>query len=1332
MASAVQWESDSFRQARGLMGELLSEGYSPTRMVRDGVAAHIVAACCQQLNIPYSGDQLRQAEAESKGLPYIPSPRTSVERSTAFSTRSESLPSDDLPLGASALHSTRNSPFVTSSRNSPNFSDVHRSSDTYLPSRLGPNATTSTSSRKRKERDSPEPGEIIVVSDSSDEEGEIKLEPPRRNDKGKTVPRATTSYTVTPEARPAPPRGRRVVDYNDTASPLPHAHAVPPAARQPQNRNAPPPPQAPLRNSRTMLMSYPVVPAPGQKLTKGQKKARRRDLERQLEMQRAAGITFEAPPPPPPGYVLPRENANVASAVYTPVQQPAPTRNGPQIRPNGQTQAPQSHSFAHSSSAGSSRHADSERIRSPPPMPRNGPLSRTPARQVPRSVPLRSDQIPRSTSAGGAAQTSVRPPTYVESGRSRTQLHNASVHSSKPGTLPNDVPQAAEGSRSNYEAQPSQAQELRVESEPEVPNRPGSVSSNGSFHSADEGDASAVEAALQQTPHAEPAEPVTVEVSESEYEPTYVSDQEDVVVAPGPPFQAASDPAPSGVTQLLPTGSVIPSAANVEPVDNLFAEARGQHRPEFGTGPRLNFNARLQTSAESARTVNSRTDPAPDVVPPSRKVRRRASRLAKQTAKERNGSTGSNSSSSAGVRHNPVAGVASLPPRPFLTADVCFDDAIIHPAPPGTQRCWYIDIESGVLHYYPEPQSASRAGPQNPTSADVPPHPAVNGASEESTSMSSRGETRHSFNDPIQALPTPPSADDVQDSLAKMREAALASMLGKRKKASGLSVAITENASQTPPSENQTPLPSASFTAEPMLSSEQARDQREMTFDHRNIATHRPEPILDGSLTLNDPSMDDAVLQPFVNRKQVSYADPFPSMDSWRSAPAGQSGHIDVPQGDLDMNDIEADNLAIHDKGKTAEASQEPVSAAPAGVRPQRSGRPTAADFFEGPHSGSDRRRGHRGRRAPFLKLPEWEQRSYCTIEMAEDSADEEEIALELEGEPAGEELLVSDSESDQSHCQTEGSAGSWQLEGSVLRKQHLQEVDNIIGLIRSRQTPTLALLRDGPTTEATRQPLPRASSSGTLQIPLQGSQDHVVPPQRPTSATSTRSPNEATKSTSPTSQAAAHAPKPAASQVVAALDPSDTGDIHAKLAAYQEQIRQMKEQMARLEEINARQKAMDIVKRRRAAAEQVPSTDEQTPARVAASGKVGATGSSGTTTLAPTSSATQELDADSYAGAEEPVESRSVILEVSPDPESAEEEDGEEYIPELEYTFERAPSGSQRQTEASIPAQQSVRPSTVLPIHPLDASGTVIASSAPFSKRLFSSLIPHSWGVRS
>ncbi|KAL9931675.1 hypothetical protein V8E36_009461 [Tilletia maclaganii] len=1345
MASSEQWAPQSLKEALDIMSDLLRHGYNPAGIVKEGVNVDVVRTCCRHLAVPFKEEDLRRADAELKGIPYVPSPRPSVERGRRNETMSSSvsggsLARDEIEFGGSARQSPSSSPVTGAS------------SSTYQDS----------SARKRKEV------EVVVISDSEDERARA-THLRQRLEKGKGVARDHPPPPSTSSSGP-PPSGsgsnsRRAVDYTDSASSLDQA----PDSHRPPAPGPPPRPLPPQQDrgiitpmaaaSTTPKQAppgpcVPIIPAPGQKLTKGQKKARRRDLEKQLEIQRQMGINFEPTFSLPPGYVRPVENYNVESAVYKPWDPDAVSRPLPSWLRNGQGSGSNGSAAAFPSSlpprpppptsANLPKHSMSARNQAALGTSNKGGSSNSkkskgkhgeeapPRPAVPRAAAPSPMPPPAAPHSSSAADPHPRPNRLVSSGSTSTA--DRSIDS--VGTAADDSFASARSSRESATVDLRDRQQAHRGQDPDASSKrsSGVPATDRPGSDENERDAAAIESLLPasgpsdasriakgaQDFHelAEKKKNVVkdivaadvVESSESEYEPTYEAEEGE---AGAPP--AAPGPAPPPPPGLPPV--------TAQAVDSAQSNERGQAgdhaQAESTPGPSL--SDRLQMPA----STGAPTDPGKQSIPvlggsnptpqQSKAAKRRAARSAQRAGKQRNVSSSSSASSSngggfgggfgfnanngefmglypnnggvgamagsmgmgmgMGTEVNPMMmaamgmggfGFGMGPMMPYggsLQQGEWNPNAIpINPVQPYTQPSTSMSIDSA-----PHPQEpaviAVKAEPKSPTvpKPGLPP------------------------------LAPPSSSGDVQDKLAKMREAALASMLAKKRAAAAKPVptaveaiatgADTEmrttstvaegdssdqmlgRADNTAPTETRQELDPSGST-EPVLAPLNYSNNN----DDDDSNTHLDEPVnfSDSGIMLTG-STTPAKSNASSRRKQVSYADPFPETQGGRQTSRKKgAGGIDIPQGDVDLEAVDATDTTS--TTKAAAAAILPIGAPPSATRGvMRFGRLTAADFFEGGAQGGGGAaaaaervaRAKRVRRGPFLTVPEREQRKYCVILYGPESEGEEEADAEddaMEGVDvqlsSGEDTLEGSGGS-----ASDGSEGCkpYRLQGSALQKHYLQELDGIVGLLRKGKTPTLAQLRPE---EAGLVPTTAAVSAAARKVL------HIAIPSPSTSAT-----------TAAAAAAAATPPEvitPGIGATTAAPAPAVNAEVQAKLAAYEASLRLMKEEMARYEELQARRKAMEIAKRRRAAASSESATATGASAGNASFGE-NAGGVDAAVAVAEEviegkvvseMLIVQDENGTAESTRADQKEKETTNLELSPGSET-QDEDGEEYIPD-------------------------------------------------------------------
>ncbi|KAK0527205.1 hypothetical protein OC835_005053 [Tilletia horrida] len=1285
----------SLKEALDIMSDLLRHGYNPAGIVREGVNVNVVRTCCRHLGISYVEEDLLRADAERRGTVYVPSPRASVEtnRRTATLSEGSSMLRDDIELGESALHSTTNSPVRTGFTNS-----------IFAQPAPGPSGSNS---RKRKERETSQP-EVIVISDSS-EDGEIRPSSAATADKGKQVDRG--------QQRGGGPRGRRMVDYTDAEAgraappPLrsqdaarPHNAHPPTSQRFPPGRMRAPPPGPPPPPP-PAVMSFPL-PGPGQKLTKGQKKARRRNLDQQIELQRQAGITFEAPPPLPPGYVRPLENAQVESAVYKlsdpePSNRPLPSwlRNSgansslsaltatlPARPMPAQTSRDKPATKASSQKAAGSKPL-SDKANDPPPVPTVHRAEAPSPAPVQRREP--SPPPPAALPPPPPPPPPPQPPAELRNALASRHNESATAEASFASTA------AAEASFQSASSQPAPSQGAsllqRIRPAPRH-----SVEPSPPVNSSEDSDAHMVEdmlpsdtmvasssGNLQQPKSTEGAER---EDTESEYEPTYEPDGDEELLA---------------VPALPPVGEI--GALNNGMAQGFLQHGHSQTPAVSGWPQQTGTIPTIQGQVNMAYP----SLPVPGSAEPqlSKSARRRAAR-AQKAMKQRNSSSSSNSSYHSLATPNSAMsdynggdvgmGGSSLPHMGM--------GVHVNPAMFGMGMANTMPIGGGTAFANPQMEWVSQFAPNHNGQSAPPAMPVHNpGQAGQIVNSAVKQEPGSPPKLPPLALPTPPVANDVQGNLAKMREAALASMLGKRKKvATGAGIGITLNATTAtaPP----TPTDPVALPATPAANAiAPSRQRHEMdvpnqseALEHQLDYSHEePVTFSDSGIMLSGPS----TRLSGAGRKQVSYADPFPEPTVvGAAARKGKTSGINIPSGDID-----AAEAAAVSAPSTKMAEQSP-SAASNSQKPKRGGRPTALDLFEGPHASADRSRAKRVRRGPFLKIPEWQQRSYGTITIADehdgDGSGSDNGVLDENG-------AVSETEDADGASRQQSPVQPWKLEGEALRKHYLREVDGIVGMLRKGKTPTLALLHAdeaGPS----RAPLQRASSLSALQVvnaqPTAANAGDSKAMSKPGTSAPTLQiaiPRGLAASSPSIMTPAANSPTTHADAPMTAQQLQQQAEMKAKLAAHEANLKLMREQMAKIEEMRARQKAMELVKRRRAAvaaSASAPGTPDPlaelangaaTPGTPAALEPAGADDDG---ELGASTGTKLDASASLRPAAPEASPSDMKTLELSPSPEP---QDGEEWIPDDDMMLEPYAYGASVGDEPSsnqLPSH-SVRP---------------------------------------
>ncbi|KAE8260292.1 hypothetical protein A4X13_0g446 [Tilletia indica] len=1282
MASHGQWGPDSLKEALNIMSELLRHGYNPAGIVREGVNVDVVRTCCKHLGIPFIEEDLLRADAERRGAVYIPSPRASVDttrRTASASVGGGSMLRDDIELGGSALNWNRTSPSAGPSTQPP------------PPASLA----VGTSSRKRKDRDAPTESEIIIISDSSDDSA-IATSGKKTKGKGKQVDRGPSNWASTEPNSEGASRNRRVVDYTDTEAGRAAPHPRPPQERPADSRpqvqgiahpSAPPPP-------RTAFFS---VPPPGQRLTKGQKKARRREYDRQLEMQRQAGITFEPPPPLPPNYVRPLENAPIESAVYKPSNPDAVVRPVPSwLRGQGSDSAMASLPESlppRPIPVYTQRQSDKQKEppQRPPQPPKKGRQSPVPVLRpaVPRAT-APSPAPPRVESHGSATETPFNN-AHDERANRHTQFGgDASVDSTM--TVKHE---SADVSFQSAHSQPKARKQTLLQRigsaiagyEMELsPERSGSENGDATFVDAPlPPDGISTNSAVDGTAPAQTLAPpeAPVDDTESEYEPTYEPEYEEEPSTSASHVPFPGVPVPQDTSSSSETPQIVSGLTNTATMSESSLESR--LLPQIVPEPTSPL-ASAQQSPQSNGTPQSKG--TPKHVPgewgkgQSKTAKKRA--LKRQKALEESRSSdatsgapvysgdqnlgvGSTTAGANGFSHQQTAmainplmnGVLPIP-------GMSFGYPRMNPAQ-SIQAAPLPTLEFSHGSTLPPPFSSS-------TTTQVKQEPG-------SPPM------------PVSNLSAPPAAGDAQGNLAKMREAALASMLGKRKKAVAPAASIP-SISMTTPAEPMPPAtsvpgedPSTTNAVLPQMEADAPR-QSETVIPHLDY--NQDEAAIDYSdsgILMSGPSLQPAV----GGRKQVSYADAFPDRSSSSvRARRKETADMGIPTGDLDLDLTDPSATVVASapgQSAPAHASGSGAQGPPSGTASwrQKRGRPTAADFFEGFQYGADRARAPWVRRGPFLKVSDWQQRSYGTITLDEETSDDESDDEEGTASEAGEGSSKGAARtSSPENGFSAGSPPSWTLQGPALRKHHLHEVDGIVEMLRSGNTPTLSQLRSGEAGPA-RVPLLRTSSLGALRVP-----SPVLSPAAGSSGEAgrhllTKSATQKIGTDATTSKLSIAVPSQSGG---GSLSPSAVGtptgaadqqaEMKAKLATYEASLREMKEQMAKFEEMRAKQKAMEIAQKRRAASRAPnPDSDAQDALAELTNGAEAATkqpaneggkpdGPSATSHSLISNGRSEPAEIPAASSTDQslskPDDDNAHILQISP---GSEPQDGEEYIPE-------------------------------------------------------------------
>ncbi|CAD6885743.1 unnamed protein product [Tilletia laevis] len=1262
-ASQGQWGPDSLKEALDIMSELLRHGYNPPGIVREGVNVDVVRTCCKHLNIPFVEEDLLRADAERRGTVYVPSPRASVEtnrRTPTASVGGSSMLRDDLEPGEIAPDYKTNSPRAgPSSRRPPSPSP----------------AVVYSHSRKRKDRDAAAEAEVIIISDSSDDGASLSNNN-KRADKGKHVDRGPPNGAGSSSTAEGSSRNRRVVDYRDTETSRGGPPARPPQSKPLEPRfqgmahpSQPPPPRTDF---------YPPPP-PGQKLTKGQKRARRLNYDKQVEIQRQAGITFEPPPPLPPGYVRPLENSNIESAVYKPSDPNAINRPVPSwLRGQGSDSslaAFPSNLPPRPVPSFPQRNAEKQKDKAsqPPQLPKqtqqtSAPLLRPPVPRAAAPSPGPPPTIPQTLVP--KSSNSVRDEAVTAQDRATQSARNdgdASVDSAITATH-GSADMSFQSARSQPETE-SQSLLQRIGSVPK-PNIELLELSPDRSSLDDDGDATFVDALLPSdqmlstlndnnpTSGQTLAPPALNEDTESDYEPTYEPDF-DEEPSTHPSFVSVPDANTAqgglGQRQDPQIGASVPTPAN-PPAQSLADRLQAQTAPPPGSGslPPLPKPTKTRRGGKKKKALNG-SSPMINV--------------------DQHHGFGSAPPGMSGFPHLaqnfwPTGDVASAG-QVFIPGQMPFGGAPLNWDP--AQNGHYMP------HFQPSREEGFHLTPQ---------------ASASSTSFAPVKQETGSPPMPFSTLPTPPAASDVQGNLAKMREAALASMLGKRKKPAPAATVVPSPTFAAPA--NPTP-PGTSIPVANLAAVTQAQISMEVDAPGKPDSIMQPldhsldEPAVnfsDSGVVITGPSVPAAV----ASRKQVSYADAFPtrSPSGIRARRKDMTADMGIPSGDLELDitdpasqPVAAPPMSAPPLGSSSSSNNVPPASA---GWSQKRGRPTAADFFEGFQYGADRARAPWVRRGPFLKIPDWQQRSYGTITMDEDSCadgSDDDGGSDLEGDDAPPTASAGEPSS------AGAAQPSWLLEGPALRKYHLQELDGIVGMLRSGKTPTLAQLRPnqaGPI----RTPVQRATSLGALQVPgprlspAAGPSSDLVRQPLTKSATAQKVRGGDALSHLSISLPSASSLPPSAVGTPTGGHSHDGGEpkgqqaeMKAKLAAYEANLRMMKEQMARLEEMRAKQKAMDIAQKRRAAS-RIPTPGSG--AQVELSGMKN--GAPSTTEQLPAAAAMQDavITEPAMASAEHPKateppiassqsqtpskndDNTKELLLLSP---GSEPQDGEEYIPE-------------------------------------------------------------------